>query len=724
MKHLAVIVLWSMFSSFGLVPTISAQSARPEEVPTGLEEAGRRLAAPAGGDSCRIGRRLGIWEVDNPDRGIRAALSSQEVTVASPHGMDGGLELRLDGWGRGDAIRPVASAIEEQAGRRISFRRGPIVEWYENGALGLQQGFTIASPPPGDATPREDPLHVVLAFDGDFAAEARLDARGVRFRSADGGSTIHYEGLLAWDAEGDELEARLAVEGRRISILVDDRDASYPVTIDPWIWSEQTRLIASDGEHHDNLGWSTAIDGDTVLAGAWADDDLAFTSGATYVFVRSGTTWTEQVKLTASDGSADDLFGWDVAVDGDTAVIAASGDYHAGWYAGSAYVFVRNGTSWTEQAKLLLDNGVSSVDISGETIVIGSAYDDPGGVQDEGSASVFVRSGTTWSQQAQLVTGAGANHHAGAEVEIDGDRVLVGGYGGAHVFDRSGTTWTLQDTFWACCTVYETPIGLSGDTVVLGGDLTGSAYVYFHDGASWSPQALLEASDDYAGNDFGYEVAIDGNTILVTAYWAPVCDDKFWQAVYVFTRRGSEWTEQAKIAPFCGPYEGHEFGLELQLDDGTALMGEAMGCTTSWSFRPGLVFVYTSEALAHAVFRNDAGGTNPTGFAAGAPVLSETWIASVNNTGTGNFVAGVQGFEDPLELYMPGAAGYLLVDPRSTGGELTGLPPAFGYGVVTFDVPLPPDPALVGFSFSTQGAGFGGAGGTTLHNAYDLFVGQ
>jgi len=127
---------------------------------------------------------------------------------------------------------------------------------------------------------------------------------------------------------------------------------------------------------------------------------------------------------------------------------------------------------------------------------------------------------------------------------------------------------------------------------------------------------------------------------------------------------------------------------------------------------------------ATAFFRNDASATNPTGYAANAPVLGQVWVATVDNTTTGNFVAGVLGYSQPAELYLPRADDYLLIDPRSPGGELLGLSPAYGYGVVTFFVPIPDDVSLTGFTASTQGIGFGGGGGTSFHNAYDLFVGN
>ncbi len=166
-------------------------------------------------------------------------------------------------------------------------------------------------------------------------------------------------------------------------------------------WTQQAKLTALDAAAGDRFGTSVSVSGDTAVIGAYNDDGG---TGSAYVFVRSGTTWTQQVKLTASDAAADDLFGYSVSVSGDTAVVAARYDDGIGTNSGSAYVFVRSGTTWTQQAKFTASDAAAqdyfgtSVSVSGDTAVIG-AYNDDGGT---GSAYVFVRSGTTWTQQAKL----------------------------------------------------------------------------------------------------------------------------------------------------------------------------------------------------------------------------------------------------------------------------------------------------------------------------------
>ncbi len=143
-----------------------------------------------------------------------------------------------------------------------------------------------------------------------------------------------------------------------------------------------------------------SVSGDTAVIGAYGDDGIGSTSGSAYVFVGSGTVWTQLGKLTASDAAASDYFGWSVSVSGDTAVIGATGDDGG---TGSAYVFTRSGTVWTQLGKLTASDAAaqdyfdSSVSVSGDTAVIGANYDDGIGT-DSGSAYVFGSAACGWGR--------------------------------------------------------------------------------------------------------------------------------------------------------------------------------------------------------------------------------------------------------------------------------------------------------------------------------------
>ena len=147
-------------------------------------------------------------------------------------------------------------------------------------------------------------------------------------------------------------------------------------------------MTAGDAAAGDQFGYSVSVSGDTAIVGAFGDNDDGFDSGSAYIFVRSGATWSQQAKLTAGDAAAGDQFGYSVSVSSDTAVVGAIFDDDAGSASGSAYVFGRSGATWSQQAKLSAGDAAAGdqfgyfVSVSGNTAVVGAIFDD-----DAGSAS-------------------------------------------------------------------------------------------------------------------------------------------------------------------------------------------------------------------------------------------------------------------------------------------------------------------------------------------------
>ena len=276
-------------------------------------------------------------------------------------------------------------------------------------------------------------------------------------------------------------------------------------------WTETQKLTASDGAANDELGKAVAMSGDTFVAGAFSVDGMATPEGGTptnvgaaYVFVQSGATWTEQATLTASDGEAFDVFGEAVAIDGDTVVVGATGDDDGASGAGAAYVFVRSGTTWTEQQKLVPDDPTDgsqfghSVAIAGDVVLVGARFDD-GFAENAGAVYSFVRSGTTWTQEIKLTASdAVVKDEFGFSVAAFGNRFVVGAVGAnpkgsdsgeAYVLTRKTTGWLEDEQLSASDGEVQDFLGsavaVSADTVVVGafGDddaagEAGAVYVY------------------------------------------------------------------------------------------------------------------------------------------------------------------------------------------------------------------------------------------------------
>lgn len=268
-------------------------------------------------------------------------------------------------------------------------------------------------------------------------------------------------------------------------------------------WVYQATLTPSVRNTDDAFGYRVAISGDTAVVGANGGSVRPSSeAGAAYVFTRTGNVWTEQARLTAHDGSPGSGFGFAVAVSDDTAVVSAITDVGgAGLAPGAVYVFTRTGSVWAEEAKLAAADGSPgdafgvSVAISRDTVVVGSVQDQVGLNPVQGSAYVFVRNGRSWAQQAKLTAPApngDAGDMFGRSVATNGDVVAVGAHfdeegGGVYIFNRVKRGWSAPTRHTATgASLLGVSIGVSGDTVIAGANFTqvgdngaqGGAYIY------------------------------------------------------------------------------------------------------------------------------------------------------------------------------------------------------------------------------------------------------
>ena len=270
------------------------------------------------------------WHADNPaqEMSVDFAADAVHITASESDGAAATVVLRLTGYGYSSNQQPPARAVLRADENRITYDRGVLREWYINDRGGLEQGFTLTQPP---AIPTGGPLVLTMAIDSGLQTRLAADSGRIQFVDSMDRVQFQYADLKAWDAAGRKLPAKMLASNGRIALLINDSGATYPVTIDPLIFTEP-KLTASDPAAFDEFGNSVGISGDTAVIGAPGKSPL----GATYVFVRSGSVWSQQQKLTASDTSAGDRFGNSVGISGDTAVIGAP--FKSG-FVGAAYVF-------------------------------------------------------------------------------------------------------------------------------------------------------------------------------------------------------------------------------------------------------------------------------------------------------------------------------------------------------------------------------------------------
>jgi hypothetical protein len=348
-------------------------------------------------------------------------------------------------------------------------------------------------------------------------------------------------------AEFDQLgySVSLAADRALLGAYGDDsyRGAAYVfVRSSSSNWTEEQKLVASSETEGDAVGWSVSLSADRALLGAYGDDSY---HGAAYVFVRSGGSFIEEQKLVASDGAEGDNFGWSVSLSTDRALVGAYGKDTS---RGAAYVFVRSGGSWIEEQKLVASDGVTedklgyAVSLDGDRALLGASGKDTS----RGAAYVFVRSGGSWTEEQKLVASDGAlDDHFGVSVSLAGDRALLGAYwddslrGAAYVFARDGSSWTEQQKLVASDGAsghrFGNSVSLGADRALIGAYANdsgrGAAYVFVRSDGSWSEEQRLVASDGVSSDAFGWSVSLAADRALVGAHY----DDNLRGAAYFFS---------------------------------------------------------------------------------------------------------------------------------------------------------------------------------------------
>jgi hypothetical protein len=547
----------------------------------------------AGDPAYRISAVGGGLRAVSPVQRLRVRFSRSGVLLSSGT-MRLGLSLRAVGYGA--SLTALGEVTPSSKANRVSYARSGLSEWYVNGPLGLEQGFTLTRAPAGD---RAGPLTLSMALSGNVHAALTSDGQSLTLSHARG-SSLRYGALVASDARGHRLHSWLELHAGRVLLRIDTRGAAYPLRIDPLI-QQGSKLTPNDANGKSDFGNSVALsaDGSTALIGGPFDNSEA---GAAWVFTRSGSTWTQQAKLTGGEEVGGSLFGISAALssDGNTALIGGFGD---NGHVGAAWVFTRSGSTWTQQGlKLIAESG----EIGGGGFGISVALSSEGntaliaGARDNtyvGAAWVFTRSGSTWTQQGlKLIAKGGEEIGEGdfgqsVALSANGSTALIGApndnshVGAAWVFTRSGSTWTQQgskltggEEIGPGFLGSSVALSADGNVALIGGNednvALGAAWEFTRSGSTWTQQgSKLTGGEETGEGFFGTSVALssDGNTALVGG----VLDNNLIGAAWVFTRSGSTWTQQgSKLTGGEEIGKGH-FGehVALSSDGNTALIG-------------------------------------------------------------------------------------------------------------------------------------------------------
>ena len=391
---------------------------------------------------------------------------------------------------------------------------------------------------------------------------------------------------------------------------------------------DEVKITASDAATDDYFGRSVSISGDYAVIGVRGDDN---DTGSAYVFEDQGSNWTQVAKLTASDAAEDDEFGFAVSISGDYIVIGAFLDDDEGSESGSAYIFKKPDTGWTdtnqETAKLTASDAAPGVgfgkyvSISGDYVVIGATHYYGVGYA-SGAAYIFKKPVEGWEDMTETVkltaSDAASQDFFGCSVSISGDYAVIGAKdddhdggdsaGSVYVFynnesgpDSWGQVAKLTASDAAADDSFGISVSISGDYAVIGAALdddggsgSGSAYIFYNNQGIWVQAAKLTASDAVEDDYFGISVSISGNYAIIGANG----DDEggSWSgAAYFFKKPDTGWTDMTETAKLTASDAAavDYFGISVSITGYHAVIGAALdddGGTYS-----GSAYIYTYD---------------------------------------------------------------------------------------------------------------------------------
>ena len=630
-------------AAYGQVQTsapVQHPAARKSAVPAELQPA----------LSAAVGRDIRGYHAQPVADGFEAATAHQRLVV---HFNSDGVELRrrnakwlmqVRGFGYADAMQSVGATAPQANRNHVNYRRGSLTEWYVNGPVGLEQGFTVSEPPSSGSG---NLLTIACKLSGNLRAAMESNGDGLSLIADNGKRVFRYSGLTAHDALGKELHAWLELSGGELLLRTDDTGARYPVVVDPWI--QLAELTASDGVNGDQLGISASISGDTIVAGA----ELATVNGnagqgAAYIFVKPASGWgnmTQTAKLTASDGKVGDGFGGAVFIAGNTIAVGACPQSGICKGPGKVYVFLKPKGGWTTtskfKAELTASDGSANDGFSnelglsadGKTIVVGAAGATIKGNTGQGAAYVFVKPAAGWKTATQTAKLTELHGHAGdfaGEVSVSGDgsTVFVGAPGAAvgantaqgvaYLFLRPASGWKTTSKYAArlsakdgaayddfgFCQAGSNCISTDGSTVLVAapqfnfstgqGTGPGKAYIFEKAASGWKTTATfnakLTAYDGVTGDALGWSAAITSNTAVVGA----VAANGSTGAAYVFSKPKAGWKTTSKFAAKLAASDGDPgdgFGFTVSISGNTAVVG-ALNHPYGSVAGPGAAYVF------------------------------------------------------------------------------------------------------------------------------------
>lgn len=630
-------------------------------------------------DTSPLPDNKGAFEADNPNNSYATYIQDESVNLVSQND-DWQIEMKLKGFGYGKDIFKVSSdkpKVQKNKTRieinksAIHNPQSKIIEWYENKPEGLEQGWTLNERPNNQIT--NQPLQLELEIGGNLIPKLSEDKQTLLLNKKDSSGTIRYEKLKAWDANGKDVSTEMKLEGNKLTLLAEENEAIYPLTIDP-IFSFVKILSAFDKANEDFFGQAVAIDGDTIVVGAdLADAPTLSGQGAAYIFTKNQggvDNWGFVKKLNSSLTTGVDAFGISVAISKDT-IVVGSNDEVLSTILGNAFVFERNqggSNNWGE-VKVISASDVAigdefgrSVSIYNDTIVVGSYSDDIGGNSGQGSAYVYSRNQggvNNWGEVKKLTASDGDDGDTfGTSVAIDKDTIVVGApcddivtdndRGSAYVFKRNqggvdnwGQVANLSVTDGEVDDNFGIDVAISNDTIAVGAlsggtsnNNEGAAYVFERNQLgfeAWGFVKKLVASDGVNNDNFGVSVAIDNDTVIVGAR----DKDNLTGGAYFYSRNlggADNWGESKKLT-HSNPQSDDRFGFSVDICGNTAVVGANRDSLNNDSDREGSALIFRTDNVNwnEVKRQTSSDGTDFDQFGNAVAIYGDTIVIGASN---------------------------------------------------------------------------------------------
>lgn len=504
----------------------------------------------------------------------------------------------------------------------------------------------------------------ILASSVPLLAQGGAPLASVREARLEPQLSASFDGFAASLALGPEL-ALLGAPG--VSSATDALvGAAYLFERQPQGWVEIADLRASDGTAGDLFGLAVALDGNRLAVGAPGADATAPDSGAVYVFERSATGWVETAKLVGVGADVGEALGWSLALEGDTLIAGAADDHHSGgmFDGGAAYHFALSGGAWTQLQRLIPGDGSAfdyfsySLALDGDTLAVGAYSDNHASAANGGSAYVFRRGASGAFALAQkLIPADNASN------------------------DLFGWSVALLEG--------QLVIGAPGDT--LGGAFeAGSSYVFADAPTGFAFAEKLVSPELQSGARFGSSVALGGPALVVGASQAHSPVGQFTGNAYLFERGAAGFLFNTSLRSTALEI-GADFGAEAATDGERVLIGAPGDDTRLAGQNAGAAYVYrlSPEAETYCTAKVNGLGCTPAIHFSGRPSVSATAPFTVGATNVLNQRAGllVYGYASAATPFQGGvlcvAPPLIRTSPQNSGGSSSG---ADCTGAYSFDL--------------------------------------